>query len=630
MRTVNRRNRTSVNWTRHSAGAPVNLVAVNIRDRPFERALRRRVREEVRRSPALWMIYARGLWSRRIEAAMTGIAIALGIAGFPFLALAYNAMLIGPGLFIKDPELPPGANPSVLVLLGPAALLTGIAAIVVLELIISLRQGRELSVLACLPYTDRMWGEHLRRKLSLGRYGLLCLLGGFVLPGWLWLAWTHRLGPAGWVAGIAAILLHWPLTVATAALIAAAVPRAMMNVCGHVTACVVMQLGIFGPLFLALAGVPRAPEGIEIASWLFLLLPAGWVQGILQMAILDGQPAGWLFLVPTAAVIAAGYRWLGQGFAIRELILGSDRTVSIIYQRDLAATADLLTTMSSPPADCEAIDDEASVRRALAESFDWRPRGPIERLAARVLNPRQRTIIEFWWAGPPRWTRRLLFGLPALLAVAALLGSHLVLPADGLRLTGVMAAAVFAFAALPSFSAFAGAHSCSASGVAAGGMLNTWHPAYPVGYGEVLAAALKVELIQACAWALPLAATGGAVAWQQQLPLADGVLVGLTSAVVALLWIVVFWATSFLFRIDLGNLRSLVLLPLTYVYGLGIVLMPGMIAVGYAPAGEGAGPVPWDDSSAVRFLAAGLLLATTTLWCAAIGWLFRRRIIDFR
>lgn len=630
MRKVNGRSGTSAHWAGQSARAPVNLVAVNIRDRPFERALRRRVREEVRRSPLLWIIYARGLWSRRIEAALTRIAVALGVAGFPFLALAYNAMLIGPGFFIKDPELPPGPNPSVLVLLGPAALLTGIAAILVLELILALRQGRELSVLACLPYTDQMWGEHLRRKLSLGRYGLLCLLGGFVLPGWLWLAWTHRLGPASWFAGIAAILLHWPLTVATAALIAAAVPRAMMNAWGHVTACVVMQLGIFGPLFLALAGVPRSPDGIETAAWIFLLLPAGWVQGILQMAILDGQRAGWLFLVPTAAVIAAGYRWLGRGFAIRELIPGSDRTVAIIYQRDRAATADLLTTMSSVPADCEAIDDEASVRRALAQSLDWRPRGPIERLATRVLSPRQRTIIEFWWAGPPRWTRRLLFGLPALVAVAALLGSHLVLPADGLRLTGVMAAAVFAFAAVPSFSALAGARSTSASGMAAGGMLNTWHPAYPVGYGDVLAAALKVELIQACSWALPSAATGGAVAWLQQLPLLEVILVGLMSAVVALLWIMVFWATSFLFRIDLGNWRSLVLLPLTYVYGLGLVLMPGLIAVGYAPAGEGAGRVPWDDSPAVRFLAAALLLATTTLWCVSIGWLLRRRIINFR
>jgi hypothetical protein len=372
----------------------------------FEQALRLRVREELRASPSSWEAY---LQAQRVRGRRTQIwrvlhvvLLVLMVPGMLMMAAMFSVAFIGPGVipgFVGRPEAQQG-NGTELTLLLQAVCLTGLALLNQNDLWESLWRCDNLAAVAYYPLAD---AGYIRRVLVLYLLiGMACTPFALISHGYL--AWVHGFKLMGWVAAVSLSLLQGAVLWAVLFLLLGRVPRMPASMLG---------LGLMvATLMVGLGGFLLRPW-LEGWGWIgYALLPGGWVNGAFDYALVRGEPAGWLWLLPAIALLRLAVRRVPRAEVYREFVgieaMPEPGCVALKGRWGPAPPAPARPTPGSPP----------RTRLALA-GWDWSRLGWVERFVARLLTARERVVAEALADRPPRWTR-WWWGLALATAVSTL------------------------------------------------------------------------------------------------------------------------------------------------------------------------------------------------------------------
>jgi hypothetical protein len=372
----------------------------------FESELTRLTREEVFASPALREEYRRRHHCRRwptIVKRLWFVALIPTAVVIMPLSIFFPAFgLLAPD-FIETPQ-PTRHFDSAAVLAAQSLMISAVGCFV-----LSLRPGElfclpgHLNETAFFPVRDRwalnqaLWGAVVTFGYFV--YMLVLLYGALA-----WrdaLTWTQIAG----VGALAALQL-WHL-LSLSIIFAHWIP----------TRPAVMAVGLALALILFLsAGYPTAlaavsPQHEHAAALVVMLTPTGWINGALYYGIIQGNAAGWLFLAPVSITSAYAARWLRRGYAIREFRVSSQGDLTPVFEFGLPnarSSDEKLSTLGSEAPGGEREPEQVLEKRLLESPVlappDWRSLLFLERWIGELLTDRERTVLEQFYNGPPRWT----------------------------------------------------------------------------------------------------------------------------------------------------------------------------------------------------------------------------------
>lgn len=211
--------------------------------------------------------------------------------------------------------------------------------------------------------------------------------------------------------------------------------------------------GLFAIPLIWFAGmasiIPWTP--LQGMSELMLMVPTGWMNGILCHLFFEPHPLVIGYIAATGATWIYAANWLRKGFRIREILIGADGKVTPVFESGIptpleagcqspepihnVGPATVATEADSPLAPTpESI--QAKIRCQLWHS--WDRCGWMEGLISRWMTRRQRTLVEYVYRGHPRWSLAWLISTGTTLAgvaiawagfeIAALWGNHPVEP----------------------------------------------------------------------------------------------------------------------------------------------------------------------------------------------------------
>ena len=242
-------------------------------------------------------------------------------------------------------------------------------------------------------------------------------------------------------------------------------------------------------------------------------LPTGWINYVLLRSSGDWAALG--LAIPIGAIIyLAKYSFdrLRSFYSLEgfEIIPGPAHAVT---SEDDVITGASFNQRAGPT----EIEDRISARYFL-EGVNWNLRGGLEKIVARMLNPRERVITEFLVAQDPGWTRSLKWSFWVWLIVSLVVfifGDYGTMVFFGAYVLGA--------ATLPLF----GGDWRGMRQTAAGGMFIPGYSLYPITFNEMALIFLKVNLVRIVA-ASPLVISFGAIAaFKLGHPPLDGAIVGM-------------------------------------------------------------------------------------------------------
>jgi hypothetical protein len=541
---------------------------MRLRSPRFEKALRRRVREELRTHPELareerrqrrrlrdrnlpsWAGWAFGtIWFFSTAAAalaqLNGVPLALSILAFGALAgVALQASLLRTALHTAD----------------------------------------ELVLLYHLPLSDQQilsiqWRRHLLRTSA---------AVVFCVPIGIGLGW--KAGPSvGLVcAAVGLVVLQFCLAEAVAVILQARWPAGPQRHLGWFF--FVAMLLLFGSGKLG----DQLPVIINAAWW---IPPFGWINYVFYHGLVLGERFAWVLLAPVAAIFCLlphAWRWLRSEYVVREPSPPLE---------ELAA--DGLEDAPAARLQPGPTEIEDSIRAGeFLRPLGWERSGWIERLAGACLTPRQRLTAEFLVAANPGWTAGLKTAALAVVIGAGLIaalgswGSWVLFVAGGLALVCAVPVAG---------GGWRGLRSCPT-----GGVFGPAYSVYPLAYGEMAWVILKVNALRILA-ACPLLAFLGAVAgWRLQGTMTVGLWIAVKAAALGLATQPLIVAARFG-----GGTNDTKRFKMRWLLLLVPLLITGLVALLAAAV---ALFLLEDLVHAAACLGVIALLSATALWLHSAGW----------
>ncbi|MBI2929202.1 MAG: hypothetical protein HYY24_26355 [Verrucomicrobia bacterium] len=452
---------------------------MTLRWRAFEKVVRRRVRLELRASPALWREYKR---VRKRPAREVG----------PWVLRAMLTVALGVLIAATADHGVPLAGQLGLVTCWCIGWSLYYAALLRAHL-----YSYDALVLAVLPLPPDAVFRQQWKQFRLGTWWTLVDVGvAFSVIGALTAA-----APPAWLAALSALGLHWLGTLALAGLLVTFWPKAPYGL-GY-------QALLFLLFGIAIAGQWVAPPLLGLLDKLTPALqwapPFGWINFAVRRVVESEWSAlGFLFPILGLLLLALRFaqRRLAAAYAVEEFVADAFSGRAGLEPADqeapLAEGAD-----GRAPSRSEA--ELALPRGALRANGDVARRGWLERLAFAWFTPRERTLAEFMSAGQLRWTGALWTGTGftalALLAGATLGGAGEAIFFIGLFIALTAAVPLLAFG----FSAFSTVPQFSASFPVYAGL--------PLGYWELSRLLLKVSLLRIAAFTPVALAAGWASEW---------------------------------------------------------------------------------------------------------------------
>jgi hypothetical protein len=208
---------------------------------------------------------------------------------------------------------------------------------------------------------------------------------------------------------------------------------------------------------------------------------------------MQGNAAGYLFLAPVAVTSVYTVWWLRRGYAIREIRVSSqgeltpefEYGIANLPQADEAAHEPDASPMAVPPESEESLEKRLLRIPALAPP-DWSRGGFIERWIGGLLSERERTVLEQFYGGSPRFTRAWL--ATVLLAVCFAMLAFVYdrcAPPEEKRLCLTAIVLILAVAPVEAVACGARNHASQLLSVPA------CHPIFPLGLKETLSAIYK-------------------------------------------------------------------------------------------------------------------------------------------
>jgi len=544
----------------------------------LERALRDRVHAEVGRSDALWQEYLRRHWPYRLRHVRKALYIALSalfLLGATVLMPAFlNMWCLGLGTFdpnIRDPApIMHMRNEIGQALLTQAEFLTAIALCGACWLWTLRWKSSDIILPAYLPMSDAEYRAKVFKR-AVWNYGVV--IAWFAAFGYGYWGWFNNFTVRDWFVASALVLLQGVVVVALAAWLQGRFSQVVT--------------GSGGAVFLVVfftAFVDTTHPVVEDRTWIGMaLMPAGWVSAAFKYGLVRRNPAGWLWILPAAALILLGWRRLQLPYAIREFVFHGRREVEAIpEERSAALKGPQFPLLTVPPKSEEprlaAADAARRIRDAGVVSLDAGPRrGWLERWIRGRLSARERVILDclfvpawrFWsWT---RWWNWIFLGTIAslaLLAVPSLVGVF--------RGPDSPAALLY----VPLY------HACFLGpGVMTGRARNLPNNWLPIGDAEVCRLYWKVHLLATLLVSPFFAIVGAAVGWRVY----DQPLSGLLVAAIWFYVILVLFPFRLILSIgtEAGD-RGLVILrrmPLLFLLG----------CVGTCVVGAMIGALQWKD-----------------------------------
>lgn len=350
---------------------------MTLRWKSFERSLKRRVRAEVRASPALRQEYKHAQRGRR----WWNFRITPNFYRIIFWLVALNALSRG-GMAAETVQAFIW-----LWALGAAFWWAG-------RLQSTLFFAPELNLFQHLPITDGEIFQVQWRKFF--RAALWPILDFAMLYG----ALAYRLG-AGWQAPVIGLLfggLQGFFNIGIAASLLGFGFRQWLPVSALL--CYVSAIGV---LFFG-SSLPDLVRWLSGAA--YWIPPAGWIHYALGLSLSSGGVSDWVPCL-IAGTMLAGYpiarRRLERNYVLNETVFAQAFRSSATGEAAALRLKDYGAQFAQAPQDVDA-----SVRaRAFLDRLDWRKAGLVEWIVSSALTEREKTLAEFLTAANPRWTKSL-------------------------------------------------------------------------------------------------------------------------------------------------------------------------------------------------------------------------------
>ncbi len=383
--------------------------------RSLHKAMRARVRQELRSSPALWKEYVRRRWAARKARALLMAVGAIAIVECLFMlgmcGLFLAGMVHGDPARAGPAALPPSPLWSLACLavaqVGSSALLTG-------HLVDLIWRSSDVTRMAYFPVTDRLYF-----RWQLGRFfrdsAAVAIPSAVVLAA---LATRHLATMTTGAAVALFSVVAWLTVAASAILIVARYRKPIHTAVTFLIGTCLIIGGVFGAMAVRrLAAIDMA------AAWLtFVVCPTGWLNAAFYYGVLGAAPFAWLFVIPAAAMIVFAARWSLSSFRIREIeYIDQKPTITAIDSDAGLAPLHSWTRPREKTRDHRERSVPAKADSDFLRPLDWSRLGWVERFIASWLTERQRLLLEFSPLGTPRWTAGWVFTLvPAALTCAVL------------------------------------------------------------------------------------------------------------------------------------------------------------------------------------------------------------------
>lgn len=472
----------------------------------LERSVRGRVLAELRASPSLWREYRAQRKARRRNLRVPWL-----------LRLLLPIGLFGMSVTGRDHDL------GWVVILSLALYATGSAFLRAGLLLHGLWGSTDLMVLSHLPVPEEDFFRFQWRKFVRA--------SGWMLYAFVTYYSMMALKLVGTVeaAGGAALLgvLQWITLLGIASALAAWRPRWKLLGVGNAFCIAAVVLWIFRT---TLAQVDVAPGSF------FVALPAGWVSIAFREGILNGSARSLGWAGPSVLgllLVAAARRRLRQTYGVREIVFARPAAEMLLereVQSELRQRRLEDPGIARTPAEAQAV--RADLLRSLPEVNEQKIRdgaflaapdvgrgGPLERLCARFLTPRERVVSELILGRPMAMSRRWRFALivtaiGALMASAPSLPLWFLLVPPGIFLFTLFDGGWWGFRIIP----------CA-------GKFLPMHAAYPVEYREVSGVFFKLAAVRILAWLPLMLAMGTIGGWRfPHLTAVDGFVFALKAA----------------------------------------------------------------------------------------------------
>lgn len=314
-----------------------------------------------------------------------------------------------------------------------------------------------------------------------------------------------------WAASIIAATLQWLLVVSLAVLVALVLQRWPS----------LMKLA--APLYLSVFAMFFVPASVATPIWKVLQsLPTAWISMIFEKGVIDGQARA-LSMLPLVLLILSSlpltYGRLRKTYPMTELLYplagntpgsyGDDEYQEVPGERDWQSETWENTSPTANP----------RIMVAHLRPLDWSCSGWLERVAARLMNSREKAIGEFLCGGgvgfwSAQWRRACMIAAIGMIAVflgpwipvwipvcAGIIASMFALPVLGGFWSGMQPIKVYGMER-PAFADF------------------------PLSYTEISRVLAKVNLLRCAAW-LPIGLFYAAMlAWRVKLPVEEGIQIG--------------------------------------------------------------------------------------------------------
>jgi hypothetical protein len=548
----------------------------------LEKAIRERIRQELRTSQESWKEYKR---MRKADRTPWSIApwsiVFVRIATAPIFVLVFiingrtpQHLLLALALYSTAALFFP--------LFFPFQSLGG-----------RLYRSHDLAVFLHLPIEDQEifrfeWNKFLRASLWF-LYDSFLVYVSFLVFGYRTFAHLRFLGPwatLGFV-GVAS-LLQWLTALSLATLLARYRPSWAREEVGFVVIVLLVMM-----FFL-----PR--DLIRACQLAFLVVPGGWISYAFGRSVLAPASAPlwvwwlWAAALFVAALLPLAVRELRKTYST-EALTPSRLTAAALAgygALDLKKGRFTVERGPTPQALVEPLVTAEGVKRPeFFAAVNWEGKGWIERLTARVLRPAERTVAEFMLGGKlGGWSR--LWRAAAVTSAVGILAT-LVLPMVGQGLwVFFVPMIVTAMIAAPLLGGYWPGFWPGSGHQVAG----RWAPVYsavPLGYREISRVMFKVNGVRCVLWLPLLVAYATALAWRLNADPTEGIVLALKAfclVVVLQPMLVVghfsqgtngIWLRRLFFIICVGGI---LVIPLLYSGVMTFIQIPVITGVGLAIA----------------------------------------------
>lgn len=373
----------------------------------FETQLTRRVREEIRKVPAIADEYQRQRKARRFSIWVIVLASIAALIGLIMVAVVIPGVLLWNIASHFGPDF----------LLGTAGLAFTVATLAFAEALLKLLKScRVVTVASHLPEADadiagRIWAETA---------GWFCLSAYLALYANGIAAFQLGLNAVGWTLALSLGVVQTMVLIGLGTLLAVNRPRwSFAELAGAIG---ILLMGIY----VGCAWIGPGPAVAAVSRTLYRVTPAGWVNAALGLGYVRGELTAWFGLAAAGIIVALLYpavKYLRANYHVESFeveaneratanIIGpltreyADVTEGDTGAKESIEKLDLIYSGRSTDTD---IDAETRAAR-IAEQLQPRSNselGPIERIVYRFLSPREREISEFLAAETTMWSRLL-------------------------------------------------------------------------------------------------------------------------------------------------------------------------------------------------------------------------------